>query len=90
MYRSNRFSSRITKKKSVQILDRLDPPLEVVVAQALVVAEVVVGLVVEEKANQMLSMRVVDGKDSTSLKLIEIQVLKGHTQKDFISFQKRR
>ena len=84
MYRSNRFSSRITKKESVQILDRLDHPLEVVVLQALVVAEVVVDHVAEEKANQMLSMRVVDGRDSTLPKRIEIQVLKGHTQKDFI------
>ena len=84
----NRFSSRITKKKSVQILDHLGLLLEVAVAQ--VQAVVVVGHVVDGRANQMHFMLVVDERDLTLPKPIEIQVQKDHIQRDFISFQKRK
>ena len=84
----NRFSSRITKKKSVQILDHLGLLLEVAVAQ--VQAVVVVGHVVGGRANQMHFMLVVDERDLTLPKPIEIQVQKDHIQRDFISFQKRK
>lgn len=76
------------KKKSVQILDHLDLHQGVVVVQARV--EVVVGHVVEERVNQMLFTLVEDEKVLTSRKLIEIQVRKGHIQRDFTSFQKRK
>ena len=84
----NRFSSRITKKKSVQILDHLGLLLEVAVAQ--VQAVVVAGHVVGGRANQMHFMLVVDERDLTLPKPIEIQVQKDHIQRDFISFQKRK
>jgi hypothetical protein len=46
--------------------------------------------VVGERANQMHFMLVVDEKDLTSPKPIEIQVQKDHIQRDFITFQKRK
>lgn len=76
------------KKRSVQILDHLGLLLEVAVAQVQVVA--VVGHVVVGKANQMHFMLAVDEKDLTLPKPIEIQAQKGHIQRDFTSFQKRK
>ena len=87
-YELNRFSSRITKKRSVQILDHLGLLLEVAVAQVQVVAAV--GHVVVGKANQMHFMLVVAEKGLILPKPIEIQAQKGHIQRDFTSFQKRR
>ena len=89
-YELNRFSSRITKKRSVQILDHLGLLLEVAVAQVQVVAAVAVGHVVVGKANQMHSMLVVAEKGLILPKPIEIQAQKGHIQRDFTSFQKRK
>ena len=89
-YKLNGFSSRITKKRSVQILDHLDRPLEVAVAQVQVVAVVGVGHVVGGRANQMHFMLVVDEKDLTLPKPIVIRAQKDHIQRDFTSFQKRK
>ena len=87
-HKLNGFSSRITKKRSVQILDHLDRPLEVAVAQVQVV--VGVGHVVGGRANQMHFMLVVDEKDLTLPKPIVIRAQKDHIQRDFTSFQKRK
>merc|ERR1711953_530945 len=78
------------KKRSVQILDHLGLLLEVAVAQVQVVAAVAVGHVVVGKANQMHFMLVVAEKGLILPKPIEIQAQKGHIQRDFTSFQKRK